>query len=850
MLKVALKGLLARKLRTTLTGFAVVIGVAFVAGTFVFTDTIDASFKDLFERASKGTDVSVQSRLAVEEDFATPPPMEPSTLERVQSVDGVAEAAGFVSADATLLDPDGEPITSGGPPTLLLSSGPERFDPLTYDEGGPPESADEVVIDKATADEFGWHEGDTVTVAAREPQKQYTVAGVARLGDSDNLAGSRMVLMTLEEAQRVLREDGYHDISVAAAGGTSPEELKARVSAELGSGYAVRTGEEQAEKSAQDLSDALGFIRIALLVFAGVAVLVGGFLIFNTFSVTVAQRSREFALLRTLGASRNQIMNSVIIETLAIGLAASIVGIAFGLVLAPGLRALMAASGIDLGDTSMQLQTRTVIVSLLVGVTATVVSGFVPARRATRVEPVEAMREAATPGTRRVGPVRIAVALLVEIAGIGLLLYGLLGDPGTATATATVLGFGTLLMIFGLAILAPTLVRPLSSLIGRPLQRPLGLAGRLARENVTRQPQRTAVTASALMIGVALVVLVAIFAAGLRATIDQGIDEQVRAAGIVTHEDGFSPLPTGVTERLADVDGVAAVSAIRFETGRLAGESSNTGVTGIDTATVGDVLTLNWDEGDDEVLSQLGSDGAVVNNEFATEHDAGVGDTLRFTTPRGNEVSYEIRGIYDAAAGVVGGVIVSNASLESAWDADDIAFALVAGSPGADPEAIKAGEETALAQFPTAKPQTIEGFKEEQNNQVNGLVGLIYGLLSLSVVVALLGIVNTLALSVFERTRELGMLRAVGMSRRQVRRMIRAESVITAFIGAVLGTVLGIAFAALLSRPLADEGFVFEIPVAWLVGVALLALVAGVLAAIPPARRASRVDVLRAVTTE
>jgi len=848
VLKVALKGLLARKLRTALTGFAVVIGVAFVAGTFVFTDTIDASFKDLFERASKGTDVSVQSRLAVEEDFATPPPMDASTLGRVQGVDGVEEAAGFVSADAALLDRDGEVITSQGPPTLLLSSGPERFDPFTYVEGGPPEGDDEVVIDKATADEFRWHEGDTVTVAAREPEKQYTVAGVARLGDSDNLAGSRMVLMPLEEAQRVLRVDGYHDISVAAASGTSPEELKAAIASELGSGYAVRTGEEQAEKSAQDLSDALGFIRIALLVFAGVAVLVGGFLIFNTFSVTVAQRSREFALLRTLGASRPQIMNSVLVETLAIGFAASIVGIAFGLVLAPGLRALMAASGIDLGDTSMQLQMRTVIVSLLVGVIATVVSGFVPARRATRVEPVEAMREAVTPGLRRVGRIRIAVALLVETAGVALLLYGLLGDPGTATATATVLGLGTLLMIFGLALLAPTLVRPLSSLIGRPL-RPLGLAGRLARENTTRQPHRTAVTASALMIGVALVVLVAIFAAGLRATIDQGIDDQVRAAGIVTHQDGLSPLSTGVTDALAEADGVSAVSAIRFETGRLEGDTSNTGVTGVDTDTVRDVLTLQWDEGSDELLSGLGSD-AAVSNEFAEQHDVGVGDSLTFTTPRGDEVTYQVRGIYDSAAGVVGGVIVSNASLEGAWDADDIAFALVAGEPGADPEAVKAAGETALAQFPAADPQTIEDFKEEQNNQVNGLVGLIYGLLSLSVIVALLGIVNTLALSVFERTRELGMLRAVGMSRRQVRRMIRAESVITAFIGAVLGTVLGIAFAALLSRPLADEGFVFEMPITTLIVVAILALIAGVVAAIPPARRASRVDVLRAVTTE
>jgi putative ABC transport system permease protein len=850
VLKVALNGLLARKLRTALTGFAVVIGVAFVAGTFVFTDTIDASFKDLFERASKGTDVSVQSELVVEEDFAAPPPMEASTLERVQSVDGVEEAAGFVSGDVSLLDREGEPIVSGGPPTLLLTQGPERFDPLTYTEGGPPESDDDVVIDKATADEFGWSEGDTVTIAGRQPKKDYTVSGVARLGDSDNLAGSRMTVVTLEEGQRVLDEDGFSDISVAAEGGTTPEELKAAISAELGDGYAVRTGEEQAEKAAQDLSSALGFIRIALLVFAGVAVLVGGFLIFNTFAVTVAQRSREFALLRTLGASRPQILRSVMVESLVIGLVASIIGIAAGLIVAPALRSLFSAFNLDLGSTSMPLEPRTIIISLLVGVIATVVSGFVPARRATRVQPVEAMRDADTPGPPRLRKRRIAVALLVEAAGVALLLYGLLGDPGTAAATAYVLGFGTLLMIFGLALLAPTLVRPLSSAIGRPLERVLGLAGRLARENSTRQPQRTAITASALMIGVALVVLVAIFAAGLRATIDQGIDEQVRAAGIITHDDGFSPLPVGVTEAVEQVDGVSAVSALRFESGRIVGETGNTGVTGVDDATVRDVLTLNWDEGSDDMLSDLGSDGAAISNEFAESNDLAVGDSLSFLTPRGNEVSYTVNGIYDSTAGFVGGVVVSNSSLESAWEVDDIAFALVAGEPDADPEAIKGAEETALADFPTAKPMTIEDFKDEQNKQVDTLVYLVLALLALSVIVALLGMVNTMALTVHERLRELGMLRAVGMSRRQVRRMVRAESVITALIGAVLGTLLGIAFAALLSRPLADEGFVFELPWAWLIGVAILAAIAGVLAAIPPARRASRVDVLRAVTTE
>ena len=273
-------------------------------------------------------------------------------------------------------------------------------------------------------------------------------------------------------------------------------------------------------------------------------------------------------------------------------------------------------------------------------------------------------------------------------------------------------------------------------------------------------------------------------------------------------------------------------------------------MTGVDDESVRDVLTLNWDEGSDEVLGGLGADGAAVSNEFAESKDVAVGDTLRFLTPRGNEVTYTVNGIYDSSAGVVGGVILSNSSLESAWDVEDIAFALVAGGPDADQEAIKRAEESALTDFPTAKPMTIEDFKEEQNKQVDTLVGLVLALLALSVIVALLGIINTMALSVHERTRELGMLRAVGMSRRQVRRMVRAESVITALIGAVLGTVLGIAFAALLSRPLADEGFVFELPWGWLVGVAILAAIAGVLAAIPPARRAARVDVLRAVTTE
>jgi putative ABC transport system permease protein len=850
MLKLALKGLLARKLRTVLTGFAVVLGVAFVAGTFIFTDTIDESFKNLFERTSKGVDVSVQSKLAVEADFASPPTMPAATLDKVKSVSGVQEAEGSVSGDVNLLDRNGKVITSNGPPTIAVSSGSDTFDPLTYVQGGKPRTDDEVVIDKGTADKYDWKVGDKITVSGRAPAKQYTVSGVARLGDSDNLAGSRLVVMTLPEAQKVTGHDGYDDISVAAAGGTSQKQLKAAIASELGGEFAVRTGKEQAEKQAQDLSDALGFIRTALLVFAAVALLVGGFLIFNTFSVTVAQRAREFALLRTLGASRGQILRSVLAETLVIGFIASVIGIACGLLLAPGVAALMKGFGLDLGTTGTVLRPRTIIAGLLVGMIATVVSGFVPARRATRVQPVEAMRDAVIPGGGRLRRRRIVIAVLVEVIGVALLLYGLLGDPGAADVTATVLGLGSLLMIFGFALLAPTLVRPLSGLIGRPLVRLQGLTGRLARENSRRQPQRTAVTASALMIGVALVVLVAIFASGLRATIDQGINEQVKAVGIVTHEDGFSPLPAAIDEPIKQVKDVTAVSNIRFATGRLDGESGNQTVTGITPDSVDDVLKLQWKKGSASTLSGLQPDQIVVPQDFADSHDVKVGSTVKLETPRGKVIPYRVAGVYDPGAGVIGGILMPNAALEQDWDAKDIAFALIAGAPGADPTAIKQGTKAALADFPVTKPQTIADFKDEQNKQVDSLVGLVYALLSLSVIVALLGIVNTLALSVHERTRELGLLRAVGMSRRQVRRMVRAESVITAAIGAVLGIVLGIAFAAIVSRPLADDGFVFDLPVGTLVVVVILASIAGVVAAIPPARRASKVDVLRAVTTE
>jgi putative ABC transport system permease protein len=358
------------------------------------------------------------------------------------------------------------------------------------------------------------------------------------------------------------------------------------------------------------------------------------------------------------------------------------------------------------------------------------------------------------------------------------------------------------------------------------------------------------VTASALMIGLALVVFVTIFAAGLRATISKGLDQQIQAAGIVQHQDGFSPLPDGVVERLQGVQGIEAVSPIRFETGRWQEKNKNQAVTGIDPATIGKVIKADWADGAVKQLEALKDDEVLVGQNFAKNNRVKVGDELRFTSRQGTQAAYRIVGTFDSAVGLIGDVAVTNNSMEQKWKSKDVAFALFAGAPGADAGELQKKAEAAVTDFPTAETMTIDTFKKDQLKQVDQLVGLIYALLSLSVIVALLGIINTLALSVFERTRELGLLRAVGMSRRQVRRMVRAESVITAAIGALLGLVLGLAFAALVSRPLADEGFLFEIPVGQLIVLVIVAALAGVLAAIPPARRAARVDVLRAVTTE
>ena len=823
--------------------------MAFVVGTLVFTDTINESFTNLFERTQKGVDVSIQGAQPIKVQFGIPPTMPAETLDKVKAVPGVQVAEGSVSYNfGTLLDKDGKPIVSNGPPNLVLSESNEKiFQVLDYVEGGRPQSADEVALDRGTANKFGFKVGDMVTIGGEAPAKPFKVSGIATLGDADSFGGAHLIILTPEAAHTVAGYDGWDSISVST-GGKNQDQVKADIQKVLGKDFVVQTGEEAAASQASDLSDSLGFIRIALLVFAGVALLVGGFLIFNTFTVTVAQRTKEFALLRVLGASRAQILRSVLIETFAVGLIASIIGVLLGLVVAPLLAALMSAAGIDLGTTGIVIKPYTIVVGLVIGLIATMISGFIPARRATRVEPVTAMRDAVTPGLGHLRTRRIVGSAVLMVLGLIVMFLGLFGSSSGGTAAAFI-GVGAVLMMFGFAFLAPLLVQPLARFLGWPLAKWRGLTGRLARENAIRQPQRTAVTAAALMVGLALVVLVAVLAAGLSGSTDKAVEKYMPAALIVQNQDGFSPIPAKVAETVKTVPGVDQVSPRTAAFGVYKDESA-TWVNGIDPETVSSVLRLKWDEGDDALLSSLTDDQAVVDAAWAESHKLGVGDSVLLNTDAGKQVTYKIAGTFTPQAGLTSGFVVTNQSVADNFDLKGLAQILASGKEGSNPDQIATDANKMLKAFPSADALTTTQFTDELRKQINQLLGLVYGLLALSIIVALLGIVNTLALSVHERTRELGMLRAVGMSRKQVRRMVRAESVITAGIGAILGIVLGIVFALVVSRPLASQGFVFILPIPTLITFFVLAGVAGVVAAIPPARRASKVDVLRAVTTE
>ena len=858
MIRVALRGLAGRKFRTVLTAIAIVLGVAMMSGAYVLTDTIDKAFNAIFVESYAGTDAVVSGKgadISFEGEQSEPPPIPEEILEQVRAVDGVEVATGSVTDFQTkLLKPDGESIDTGGAPSFAfgIETAPEydRFNPLNLVEGSWPSGSEEVAIDEGVADDENLAVGDRIGVAALGPARDYEIVGIARYGDLSSLGGATFAIFDIPTAQTLVDKEGELDaVQAAAQDGVAPQELVASIREELGTSVTVRSGTEQASEDSDDVATFTSIIRYFLLSFAGIALFVGAFVIFNTLSITVVQRTREFATLRTVGASRRQVLGSVILEALVIGLLASVIGLFAGLGLAVGLNELFIALNLDLPQTETVFATRTIVVSLLVGTVITLIAGLSPAFRATRVPPIAAVREGAQLPRSALSRFAPYIAVATVALAVLALSYAMLA-PDVATGDRfALLGIGVLALFIGVALLSSRLVVPLTRLVGWPARRIGGASGRLAVGNAIRDPGRTASTAAALMIGIALVTFVGVLAQGLRVSNSDAIEEQIQADLVVTSQDGYSEFPAAVGDAAAEIEGTDVVSNVRQDVAEVNGSGAN--LTGLDGSSINQVYSFRWTEGSDQVLANLGDDGAVVPDDVADDKDLAVGDSFTVLTPDNNRRKFVVRGIYDGSPfyPLLGTASISQDAFDGLYDRPRNRFTLI-NVPGAPGEAQKAGVESGLESFPDTRVQTRQEWIDKEDAEISQFLLLLYVLLALSVIVSLFGMVNTLALSVFERTRELGMLRAVGMTRRQVRRMVRHESVITALIGAGLGLPLGIFLALLVTQALSEYDLQFAIPAGALITFVIVSVIAGIVAAILPARRAARLRVLEALQYE
>jgi putative ABC transport system permease protein len=858
MARLILRGFLQRKLRVALTGIAIALGVALMAGTYILTDTINQSFAGIFKTAAKGDSVVVTPTETLgNQTRSQTSPITQQMLEQVREVPGVAKAAGGIFTTATFLDVHRKRLTSGGAPAFVASLVPQPFESFKPIEGRFPRGPSEVAIDQATSERSDLKVGGAMLIAGRAPAKRYAIVGVVKFGGGESFGGAGAAVLVPAEAQRVVDEPGRFDqIDVAAAPGVTPRQLRASIRAVLPHTVDVRTGTQQAAKNTSDLEENLSFLRTFLLIFAYVSLVVGAFIIFNTFSITVAQRAREFGLLRTLGASRGQIMREVVAEGLLLGVIGAVLGLFAGIGLAPALDQLFKAFGADLPDSGTVLETRTIVVSLLVGIVITVLAGLQPALRATRVTPLAAMREGVEIPPRTITGVGLLTragvfAAIVVLAGA--LLWNVLFVVGFVALAIYV----TYLLVKLIRAGSPShyrVVPALAKAIG-VLVAWRGITGRLAKENSMRQPGRTMVTAAALTVGIALVAFVAVFADGLKATIDHTISRSFAGNLIVENSQGGGEeqgIPAGLAPAVEGVPGVDRVTPIAFTVGRMRGTSSNATITAIDASTFASVYRIEWQKGSNATLAALRGGGTIASKKYAKAHHLRVGQTISVLTPANQHVSLKLLGTVDEEFGVLQDLTIGLPLARSAFGLREDAFDFVAYDPGADNARVQPAIDRLLAsQFPQARSRTAKQFKEEQAKQVNTLLALIYVLLALSVIVSLFGIVNTLILSIYERTRELGMMRAIGTSRRQLRQMIRYESVITSLIGGVLGLVVGVLAAVLVAALLlSGSGYIIAIPVGTLVVLLVVAAIAGVIAAQLPARRAARLDFLKAVTSE
>jgi putative ABC transport system permease protein len=848
MIRIAWRSLTAHKLRTILTTLAILLGVAMISGTYVLTDQIDRGFKEIFSDAYKGTDVTVQRKAEFSGQLTGATVGLPqSMVDEVKSVDGVSAVFGYVAGMGAVAV-NGKVVETRGAPTLFFSYSPNEIAPPQYIQGAPPAKSGEVAVIEKLATDQKLTVGSPLTVITENGPHEARVSGVFRFSAQSSLGGSLLIHTTLADAQDWFGMAGrVSEIDVKAEPGVSADTLAKRVTAALPAYAEVKTGAQAAADQTKSVSDSIGaFLKPVLLSFGGIAVLVGAFIIFNAFSMTVAQRRRELAMLRALGATRRQVLFSLAGEALVMGVLASLVGLFVGLGVAAGVNQVFKAAGFDIPRGGLVLQPRTIFIALAVGVVVTLLSALVPALRATRVPPMAALQEGAQLPPSRFARFAPIMGGVVAALGALLIVAGMYGPGSTMIRLATV-AFGAVLVFVAVAMLSRFVVRPLVGVLGWPLQKLAPVSGRLARDNSRRNPGRTALTAAALMIGLAVVVFVAVLAQGLKSSFIDSFDKTVRADYVISAKN-FMTIPSDTAERVAAVPSVETAVSLDAQQVQAKGGSLAV-VWGVDPFAIERVWSFDWLEGSDAVLPKLGTSGAIVEEQTASSLGVTMGDTVPVTTVEGKKATLEVMGIYRDPM-MLNGITVSTAGYDALFPKPQAFLVVAKATTGSDIGQTQAAVETALADTPTAQVQTTAEYKKTTVDLVNQILTLVYGLLALSVIISLFGIVNTLVLSVFERTREIGLSRAIGMSRRQVRATVRYESVITSIIGAALGIVVGILFAWVVVTKFAGQGITFAVPGSQLVVFVILAVIVGVIAAILPARRAAKIDILEAIHYE
>jgi putative ABC transport system permease protein len=861
MLKMAWKGALGHKGRLALMMIAVILGVAFIAGTYVFTDTAKDAFDALFEQGM-GESVIIRQDLAFgsRSDYGRVPA---SLLPAVEELPGVDWTLPYVQGSAQMLNKEGEPIGGNGPPTLGMSwtEGLELVDAVRLVDGDLPRQDDEVVIDMFSAEANDFAAGDTIEILTIEGVQEFKIVGLAGYGDMDSFLTATFAFFDLETAQRVTGlDDEYTFIYVVAEPGVDREQLQAAVAEVLPEGVEAILSEVTIEEGQEMVDEVFGMFNTAFLVFGLIAVFVAAFLIQNTYRIVVAQRTKELALLRAVGATGRQVYWVVMIEAVFTGIVASAIGIGAGVLLALGLKVMFAAFGIEMPQGNLTVLPRTIIVGLLVGTVVTVISALLPARKASRVPPVAALREIQSTFYKSLR-LRALVGLGIVVAGVAALLAGLYADLENGLL---ITGVGAGATFIGVSVIAPFVARHFGRIVGSPLPAFQGVTGRLAQENAVRKPRRMAATASALMIGVALVTVIATLFSSFQGTVEETVRDEVIGEYQVQVAGGFGdPMSSGLSPELAlglrSVPEVEVASTYRLGEWRepIAGVEDDQSVShlsgygyvmGVD-GDMDKVVRLGIIEGD---FADVDTDGIMLHRTYAEEKSLSAGDPFAIEYPSGVIGEYTVAAIYSAdlfgGGAASGDLIISMETFEANYDIERDQMVILKLADGVDAEAVRPALEAIVDEYPNAEMNNAEEYIDKVGAQIDMVLNILTGLLGMAIVIALLGITNTLTLSIMERKREIGLLRAVGMSRRQVRRMIRWESVLIAVFGATLGLVVGLALGVAVALAIGD--LVITLPWLDLAIYTLVAVVGGILAAIWPARRGARTDLLEAIAFE